>query len=146
MPTDYLLDTNILVSLIRDDALGKLIQAQYKLRAFITKCMISVVTVGEIEKLARQFGWGNDKLTAMRGLLHQLIWIDINDPAIFSSYAEIECVSDAQGISMGKNDAWIAATAKASGATLLTTDRDFDHLDPTQLTRIWIDPQTPSQP
>lgn len=146
MPTDYLLDTNILVSLIRDDALGKSIQAQYNLRAIMTKCMISVVTVGEIEKLARQFGWGNDKLAAMRGLLHQLIWIDINDQAIFSAYAEIECFSDAQGVSMGKNDAWIAATAKASGVALLTTDRDFDHLDPSHLTRIWIDPQTPSQP
>lgn len=146
MPTDYLLDTNILVSLIRNDALGKLIQAQYNLRAFITKCMISVVTVGEIEKLARQFGWGNDKLSAMRGLLNQLIWIDINDQAIFTAYAEIECFSDAGGINMGKNDAWIAATAKASGATLLTTDHDFDHLHSVHLNRIWIDPNTPSNP
>ena len=41
---------------------------------------------------------------------------------------------------MGKNDLWIAATAMATGATLLTTDKDFDHLDPTFLTRDWIDP------
>mgnify|MGYP005841100061 CR=1 FL=1 len=54
MPTDYLLDTNILVHLIRNDELGKMIQAQYNLRAIITRCMISVITVGEIEKLARQ--------------------------------------------------------------------------------------------
>jgi tRNA(fMet)-specific endonuclease VapC len=146
MPTDYLLDTNILVSLIRNNTLGQWIQRQYHLRDVMTKCMISVVTVGEMEKLARQFGWGNNKLSAMRGLLDQLIWIDINDPAVFSAYAEIECFSDARGIRMGQNDAWIAATAKASGATLMTTDCDFDHLDPTHLTRIWIDPQTPRQP
>lgn len=41
---------------------------------------------------------------------------------------------------MGKNDLWIAATAAAMGATLLTTDRDFDRLAPRFLSRIWIDP------
>ncbi|MBK9016619.1 MAG: PIN domain-containing protein [Saprospiraceae bacterium] len=30
---------------------------------------------------------------------------------------------------MGKNDLWIAATAHATQATLLTTDMDFNHLD-----------------
>jgi len=30
---------------------------------------------------------------------------------------------------MGKNDLWIAATAHVSNAILLTTDRDFDHLN-----------------
>jgi hypothetical protein len=30
---------------------------------------------------------------------------------------------------MGKNDVWIAA-AYTSGARLVTTDDDFDHLDP----------------
>jgi predicted nucleic acid-binding protein len=29
---------------------------------------------------------------------------------------------------MGKNDLWIAATAHAMDAMLLTTDGDFDHL------------------
>ena len=30
---------------------------------------------------------------------------------------------------MGKNDLWIAATASAFDITLVTTDRDFDHLN-----------------
>jgi len=29
---------------------------------------------------------------------------------------------------MGKNDLWIAATAHVVDATILTTDKDFDHL------------------
>lgn len=41
---------------------------------------------------------------------------------------------------MGKNDLWIAATASVTGATLLTTDGDFDHLESAFLTRVWIDP------
>ena len=29
---------------------------------------------------------------------------------------------------MGKNDIWIAATASTFNLTLVTTDKDFDHL------------------
>lgn len=36
----------------------------------------------------------------------------------------------------------IAATANVTTATLLTTDKDFDHLDPSYLSRVWIDPKT----
>lgn len=35
---------------------------------------------------------------------------------------------------MGKNDLWIAATASAIDATLITSDKDFDHLDGNYLT------------
>lgn len=41
---------------------------------------------------------------------------------------------------MGKNDLWIAAAAAATGATLLTTDGDFDWLDPLFLARHRVDP------
>jgi tRNA(fMet)-specific endonuclease VapC len=41
---------------------------------------------------------------------------------------------------MGKNDLWIAACAKASGASLLTTDKDFDHLNGALLTVEYISP------
>jgi len=41
---------------------------------------------------------------------------------------------------MGKNDLWIAACAKAAGATLLTTDNDFTHLIPDHLDGEVIDP------
>ena len=35
---------------------------------------------------------------------------------------------------MSKNDLWIAATAHVSQAALLSTDKDFAHLD-----KIWFD-------
>ncbi len=80
----------------------------------------------------------------MRRLLPQLIWIDINDPAIFSAYSEIKWFREKQGIAMGENGAWIAATAKASNSTLLTTHHDFGHLHAHHLTQIWFDPPTGS--
>lgn len=35
-------------------------------------------------------------------------------------------------------DLWIAATAVATGAKLITTDKDFDHLDGIWLDRIFV--------
>ncbi|MGL4512267.1 MAG: PIN domain-containing protein [Lacipirellulaceae bacterium] len=43
-------------------------------------------------------------------------------------YATIDVFSRSVGRRMGKNDAWIAATAAATNSILLTTDADFDHL------------------
>lgn len=138
MATRYLLDTCILVHLVRGDRDGKRIQKSYNLKAFYSECLISVVTRGEMEKLGREFGWDNAKLKAMRDLLDQVVTIDINDPHIIAAYAEIDHFSDQLGIKMGKNDAWIAATAKAAGYQLMTMDRDFDHLSPHFVSLLFI--------
>ena len=39
---------------------------------------------------------------------------------------------------MGKNDLWIAAIAHVTGATLVTTDKDFDQLAGKFVTRISV--------
>ncbi|MGL6074771.1 MAG: quinone-dependent dihydroorotate dehydrogenase [Fimbriiglobus sp.] len=130
MAPRYLLDTCVLVHLVRGDIDGKRIQRDFNLKAFYGECMISVVTWGEMEKLGREFGWDNKKLKVMRDLLEQLITIDIkkDEPEIISAYADIDHASSQRGIHMGKNDVWIAATARATGYELLTMDKDFDHL------------------
>jgi tRNA(fMet)-specific endonuclease VapC len=47
---------------------------------------------------------------------------------------------------MRENDLWIAATAAASDAILVTTDKDFDHLHENgHLRRIWVNPATRSK-
>lgn len=45
-------------------------------------------------------------------------------------------------IQMGKNDVWIAATAAATGAWLVTADGDFDHLAPRFIQRVRVDAKT----
>ena len=139
MSSGFLLDTCILVHLVRGDEIGRRIQKAHNLRAFYAECLISAVTRGEMEKLGREFGWDNAKLTAMRDLMDQLVTVDIIDPTIIHNYAEIDCFSDHAGKVMGKNDAWIAATAKATGYTLMTNDKDFDHLHPVHLNLLFID-------
>jgi tRNA(fMet)-specific endonuclease VapC len=104
--------------------------------------MISVVTVGEILSFGMQAGWGEKKMQAVQGLMTKIVRADINsaDIDLLNAYAETDAFSKGKtilkhasksAIKMGKNDLWIAATAKVAGATLLTIDSDFDHLNST---------------
>ena len=43
-------------------------------------------------------------------------------------YALIKLASQQSGLTLGDNDAWIAATAIALGATLVTRDKDFSQI------------------
>ena len=136
----YLLDTNILIELIRGNPLGQHIDAHFGLRAALNRSMICVVTVGEMHSLVRQFAWGQAKIDALEEMLAELVWLDINNPQVLHAYGEIDHASIAAGRKMGKNDVWIAATARVTRATLLTTDPDFDHLHGTWIDRVWVDP------
>lgn len=136
----YLLDTKILLHLLRGNPLGRHIDQQFALRSSLATCVISVVTVGEMYSLARTLTWGPARVLSLKSLLDEVPWIDISDPAILDTYGQIDHFSARHGRPMGKNDLWIAATAHATNMTLLTTDKDFDHLDPAFITRVWIDP------
>lgn len=146
----YLLDTNVLVAIIRAGRLGQYIDTTYQPRKAKFKPLVSIVSVGEIYSLARQFEWGAKKTSEITKLLDNLVVEDINAPEILSAYGEIDHASRIIGRKMGKNDVWIAATCKVSGATLLTTDGDFDHLsaespnhksEVPEISVIWIDPE-----
>jgi predicted nucleic acid-binding protein len=134
-------DTNILVHLIRDDRLARRIEADYGFRRPSTLSIISAVVEGEIESLALQFRWGDARKQRMRDLLDGFLLVPLGYSGIVAAYARIDTHCRQIGRSMGQNDLWIAATAHATGARLITTDTDFDHLDPLFLTRDWIDPK-----
>ena len=138
----YLLDTNILIHLIRGNVTGQAISQTFGFAAGLNRCVISVVTVGEMYAFSRKLGWGPQKVEKLESLLNQVVWVDINHPDILAAYGELDALSEKIGRRMGKNDIWIAATAKVSGATLLTTDGDFDHLHPAQLNRTRVDDKT----
>ena len=143
--TGYLLDTNIVVALTRDKQLGKHIDASYQLSAGLHRCVISIVTAGELYSLARYLGWGQKKRESLDEILEKLVWIDINHPDLLRAYGEIDADCTKGGCRMSKNDAWIAATAQVTGLTLLTTDKDFDFAHgQSLLKRTWIDPKLQS--
>lgn len=136
----YLLDTNILVHLIRGDETGKRVDERFGLRENLLTCAISVVTVGEMLSLAQRRQWGANKMQDLGKLLGRLLQIDLGDRNILEAYAVIDNFSKDRTCDMGKNDLWIAATAKATGYTLLTNDKDFRHLHDIQIKCIYVDP------
>ena len=128
-----LLDTNILLSLVRDKDLGKQISSQFGLKDAIHRPLISIVTVGEIWVLADQFGFGEAKREVLKKVLGTLVVLDINHESVLDAYVEIDraCRKAKGGARiLSKNDLWIAATAKAAGAVLVTMDKDFLCLHP----------------
>ena len=139
-PRDWILDTSILVHVLRGDPLGRHLVEQQQLRARPDVPLVSVVSIGEIMSLGRQWNWGSRKLDYMREVLAELVVVDINSEPVLSKYAEIDAWCRQNGVKPGKNDLWIAATAAASDAMLLTADRDFDALDGVFITSRYFDP------
>ena len=125
------LDTNILLHLLRGKHAGQVIESIYKVSQRTPRAIISVVSKGELRSLAYQFEWESEKHERLDAMLASLPSADISHSAIHKAYAELDFSSHALGIKMGKNDLWIAATTYVVGGVLLTTDGDFDHLGPT---------------
>mgnify|MGYP002785455141 CR=1 FL=1 len=140
----YLLDTNILVHYVRGGHVQQRIEAEYRLLATPEAPLLCYVSEAEIRSLAVQLGWEAVRLNQLGYLLTMVRRIHIHEPHILQAYVAIDSHSVASGVTMGKNDLWIAAVAHVTGATLLTTDRDFDHLQERYLLRHWIDPSTES--
>ena len=136
----YLLDTNILVHSVRSDKTWATIRERYELLLVDPTPIISIATAGELRSLSLQFRWGPSKLDRMEFALGYFEQIPIDSRRLVDTYAEIDSHFQLRGHKLGKNDLWIAATAVSLGATLLTTDRDFDDLDPLFLSRDWIPP------
>jgi predicted nucleic acid-binding protein len=146
----YLLDTGIILGYIRGAGYAAYTERKFGVSEPPNVPLISLVSKGEIYSLAIQFGWGNPKKQDLDALLRRIPSVDINTDRIIHRYAEIDAYSQGKdrtrplppGTSsrnMGKNDVWIAATASALNASLLTTDGDFTHLNGVFLTVVQID-------
>ncbi len=140
-----ILDTNVLVFLIRNNEVGQRIEGLLELSARPERPCISVVTVGEALALAKKFGWGSRKCKILEDLMRELVIVDISSDSVLRAYAELDHLTRTKGRPIGKNDLWIAATTMAIGAHLITTDTDFDILHPNQIERTWVDPNPKNQ-
>jgi len=127
------LDTNILVHLLRGKQAARVIERLYKVSQRTPRAVISVVTKGELKALAYKFEWGADKQLSLNAMLTGLPAADISHSTVHDAYASLDFASMGLGVKMGKNDLWIAATTLVIGGALLTTDGDFDHLSPTRI-------------
>ena len=136
----YLLDTNILLALLRDNRMGHLLRRSYSLFMMEPRPIYSIVTEAELRSIAARRKWQADALNSVEFYLNYFERVTIDNHKIIQAYVDIDVYSVDNGRSMGKNDLWIAATANVLDAHLLTTDKDFDHLDSLFLTHTYIDP------
>jgi tRNA(fMet)-specific endonuclease VapC len=136
----YILDTNILLQILRGDTRVMPQLAEFNLNHTDTYAFISIVTMGELLSIAQQNNWGSSKLRQLETLVKAFKTIPIDKRVLLDIYADIDTFSKGKHATkslplgttarkMGKNDLWIAATANLLNATLITTDNDFEHLD-----------------
>lgn len=142
---DYLLDSNIILIYSRDDQVTANIEKKYKIFSDDNRLVVSVVTVGEIEANILKLGLGVKRRRTIEGLLDKINQFGINLKEVVKKYAEIDAFSQGKlrkvnfsARNMGKNDIWIAATASAFKLPLVTTDKDFHHLEGEFIELIYI--------
>jgi len=136
-------DTNILVHFVRQSPLYRRIEAQYLLSPTDPQPVLSIVSRGEILAFADRNNWGGARRQRISEFVARCEVLSLDYPGIVEAYAELSEISRLSGRTMSDNDLWIAATASVTGATVLTTDKDFDHLYPKWILREWISPNTP---
>jgi tRNA(fMet)-specific endonuclease VapC len=139
----YCLDTNIVLLLLRGKELGRSIDQAFGLSTAPYLHTLSIVTHAELRVLGDRNGWQDKKWLALDKALQEFVTIDVAGGEMVEAYRKIERAnaSFAGGHQvMGKNDIWIAATAMVTGLAVLTTDRDFNHLNGSLLEVRYIDP------
>jgi tRNA(fMet)-specific endonuclease VapC len=144
MPTasGYLLDTNILLHLLRGKDLGQNLEQRFGLHSLEDRQLHHFGGYRRGDGVVRKFAWGQGKIAELKRLLDAVPWVDINEADLLAAYGDIDHFSESSGTAMGKNDVWIAATAHVTGMALLTTDGDFNHLHGKFLNLVWINPDT----
>ena len=149
----FLLDTNMLLGFTRSAPWAARTYEHYEMAR--PDCMVftSVICKGELLALAEKLGWEARKRAKMETVLSEFPVVEVNRTEILHAYAQIDTWTHGKNppsaensptvpqpaISMKQNDLWVAATAHATKAKLLTTDKDFDHLRGGWIDVDWID-------
>lgn len=147
---DFLLDTNIVVIYGRDNEIAKHIEQKHGIFNGENRLAVSIVTVGEVNALAKKLNLGPSRTSRMQSIIDGMTVSGIHYTELIEAYGDIDRFSSGKikvevtkgkfsSRNMGKNDIWIAATAKAFDLTLVTTDKDFMHLHNEIIDVLYID-------
>ncbi|MEZ4984474.1 MAG: PIN domain-containing protein [Saprospiraceae bacterium] len=135
---NYVFDTSAILYYLKDPITRERIISDYQPFEEGNNAIISIVTLGEIMAIAQKNSWGNLRIEAVNKILKQFLVVEIKYGKLLEKYAEIEAFSQRKhkrittsftARNMGKNDVWIAATAAITDAILITSDKDFAHLE-----------------
>jgi predicted nucleic acid-binding protein len=120
----FLLDSNAFSDLMRKNAR---VEARLAGLGANDKVVICPIVRGEIVYgLARlPQGRRRENLTKQAAPLFATVACEPVPESAADAYAQIKLVREQQGLRLDENDLWIAATASALGAILVTRDSDF---------------------
>ena len=124
----FLLDTNAFSDLMRDHPK---VDARLSSLAETDQVVICSIVRGEIcygiERLPN--GKRRQTLEAKAGHLFTVIPCEPVPEAAGDHYARVKLSCQQKGLALDENDLWIAATALAIGATLVSRDSDLQPVD-----------------
>ena len=146
----FIIDTNILVGIIRGSDYASYVIKKFDLFNPENIYLISIVSHAEINSFALKRNWGEEKVKAMKDLLNKIPYVKIDSYNLINAFAEIDSYnlgkhptkklpSGMSARNMQDNDIWIASTANVLKATLISTDKDFDHLHNHFIDFVYID-------
>jgi tRNA(fMet)-specific endonuclease VapC len=124
----YLLDTNAFSDLMRKRA-----KVEARLTSLNPSDVVGICSVvrGEILYGVHRLADGNrrEQLQRQAGPLFATLPCEQISEAAADRYAEVKVAREHAGLALDENDLWIAATALALGAVLVTRDGDFQRID-----------------
>ena len=145
---NYFFDTNAILIYLRDREKKLWLDENYDPLGKGNTAIISVVVLGELESISLRNNWGQKRIENLETFLRKFLIADINSRDVIKKYGEIDAFSQGKlkenplgdsSRNMGKNDLWIAATTSITNSKLITSDRDFDHLNGKYLDLILIE-------
>jgi len=124
----FLLDTTAFSDLMRGNAHAEVCLSQLSPMDRVVVCPI---VRGEIRYGIERLGPGKRRqdLEAKAARLFEVLFCEPVPEAAADNYARIKTATCAKGLPLDENDLWIAATALALGATLVSRDSDYGAVD-----------------
>jgi len=122
MDVRYLLDTNICIYITKYNPPA--VRERFD-RHMNEELAMSVITLGELRHGAEKSHSPKKASAAIEQLINSIRVMPIND-AVAQQYGKIRAKLEQSGQTIGNNDLWIAAHAKAEGWILVTNnEREF---------------------
>lgn len=120
-----LLDTNAVSDLMRGDP-----QVMSRVAQHTDLIVTSAVVIGEIHYGLSRLPIGKKRTSLEARAQHILTAVGVEEVGeqIATIYGHLKASLEAQGLNLGDNDAWIAATAMTLGCLLVTRDQIFSQV------------------
>lgn len=90
MSQSYILDTNVLLNLVRGHDLGRTIDRAFGLSAAFHRHLVSIVSHGELWVLASRHQWGDQKCGALIRALQELVTVNVDSSSMVDAYVRVE--------------------------------------------------------